>query len=214
MLDQLLAEFLPQSEHYQMTERRMQRIVQTAAQRQRGLMALMEDVHNPHNLQAIARSCDAFGIQELGFTLENEDLFDPTQVGKVTASGAAKWLDYRIFTEGTRNALTTLQAEGYHVMASWVNPEARSFYEIDFTRYERLALMVGNEKEGISPAAVAQADSHVFIPMQGFIRSFNVSVATAICLAEITRQRRDSTIDFALSETDTRDLIHKFLHRA
>lgn len=212
-MDKLLAEFLPQSEDYQIMERRMRRIVKTAAQRQRGLMTLMEDVHNPHNLQAIARSCDAFGVQRVGFTLENAELFDPTQVGQVTASGASKWLDYRIFTNGTRAALQTLQTEGYHVMASWVNPEARSLYEIDFTQYDRLVLMIGNEKEGISPAAIESADSHVFIPMQGFIRSFNVSVATAICLAEITRQRRLSPIDFSLGEAATRDLIHTFLSR-
>lgn len=212
-MESLIAEFLPQIDQYQITERRMRRIIETASQRQRGLMVLMEDVHNPHNLQAIARSCDAFGVQDVGFTLENAELFDPTQVGKVSASGAAKWLDYRIFTDGTQTAIRTLQAEGYHVMATWVNPDAQNLYTIDFTRYERLALMVGNEKEGISPAAVAQADTYLFIPMQGFIRSFNVSVATAICLAEITRQRRESPRTFNIDEAAARQLIIDFLQR-
>lgn len=211
----LLTQFLTQVDAYQITERRMERIVKTALRRQRGLMVLMEDVHNPHNLAAIARSCDAFGVQDVGFTLENEALFDPTQVGKVAATGASKWLDYRIFTGGTRHALQTLQAEGYHVMGTWVNPDARSLYDVDFTQYDKLVLLVGNEHAGISPAAVEHADSYLFIPMQGFSRSFNVSVATAICLSEIVRQRLMSDEDHTINadETAARRLIEDFLQR-
>jgi tRNA (guanosine-2'-O-)-methyltransferase len=198
----------------QLTERRLRRIIQIARQRQRGLMLIMEDVHNPHNLAAIARSCDAFGVQNLAFTLENNELFDPQHTGKITSASASKWLDYRIFENGTQPALTTLKNEGWHIMATDLMPGARSLYDVDFCAYDRLALMVGNEHAGISPKAREMADSFVKIPMQGMIQSFNVSVAAAIALSEITRQRQTCETDFHLPDDDAEALIADFVLRS
>lgn len=194
------------------TPRRRELLRQAAYQRQRGLMVLMEDVWNPHNLAAIARSCDAFGVQTLAFTLENHKLFDPSQVGKIASSSANKWLDYRIFRDGTRDCLTTLKNEGWHILATVMDSDL-ALYDVDFTQIPQVAVMVGNEHAGLSPVAMEMADTCVTIPMQGVIRSLNVSVATAITLAEITRQRRASNIDFSLPEADALALYKDFLQR-
>lgn len=196
-----------------MTEKRLKRLVKTARKRQRGLMLLMEDVHNEHNLAAISRSCDAFGVQKVAFTLENPDHFNPKRIPQVTARGAAKWLDYRIFSDGTANALQTLKSEGWHIVATSLRPGATPLHTVDFTQYEKLVLMVGNEHEGLSPAALEHADGAVYIPMQGFTQSFNVSVAAALCLYEITRQRNASPIDFRISLEESRALAEDFLTR-
>ncbi len=198
----------------QLTARRLRRIVQTASQRQRGLMLVMEDVHNPHNLAAIARSCDAFGVQDVAFTLENHELFDPQRTGTITSASASKWLDYRIFENGTDNALTTLKDEGWHIMATLLAPDAVPIYDIDFCQYDRLALMVGNEHAGLSPKAQTLADSFIKIPMQGMIQSFNVSVAAAIALSEIARQRTTCETDFRLGEDGAQELIADFVSRS
>lgn len=213
-IDKLYSEFTDLIERGGMTERRLQRVIHTVANRQRGLMVIMEDVHNPHNLAAIARSCDAFGVQDVAFTMENEDLFDPKGVGKIVSASAAKWLDYRVFDTGTHHALTTLKSEGYHIAATWVNPDARDLYAVDFTQYDKLALMVGNEHAGISPAAIELADSAIYIPMRGIIESFNVSVAAAITLAEIVRQRNASETDFLQDDATALDLAHDLVIRA
>lgn len=213
-MDDLLAGFMHFVEKGAITERRLKRVIETASQRQGGLMMLMEDVHNPHNLMAIARSCDAFGVQNIAFTMEDEHLFDPKQLGKVSSASASKWLDYRIFENGTREALTTLKGEGWHVMATWVNPDAKSIYDIDFTEHDKLVLMVGNEHAGISQTAVELADSYMYIPMQGMIESFNVSVAAALSLFEANRQRRASDKDFSLSDEELQDLVADFVIRA
>jgi len=207
-------EFTTQAAAMGMSPRRLQRIAQTVYHRQRNLMVIMEDVHNPHNLAAIARSCDAFGIQQVAFTLENHELFDPKQIGKVTSASASKWLDYRIFKAGTEEALTTLKQEGWHIMATWVNPKAHSIYEIDFTQFEQLALMVGNEHAGLSETAISLADSHMYIPMMGMIESFNVSVAAALSLFEITRQRLINDQNFLLGTAEIHRLIDDFMQRS
>lgn len=200
-------------EQQQLTDDRQARIDETVRNRQRGLMVVMEDVHNPHNLAAIARSCDAFGVQQVAFTVENSELFDPKEVGMVSSSSASKWLDYRIFEDGTADCLRTLQAEGWHVMATVVGEDIPSLYAVDLTAYDKLAVLAGNERAGISQTAIKLADSHVTIPMRGMIRSFNVSVATAIILAEITRQRDASTTDFRVSQEEAQRIRHDFMLR-
>lgn len=213
-MNDLLAEYMHYVEKGALTERRLKRVIETASKRQRDIMMLMEDVHNPHNLMAIARSCDAFGVQNIAFTMEDENQFDPTQIGKVSSSSASKWLDYRIFEHGTRDALTTLKSEGWHIMATWVNPDAKSIYEVDFTAHDKIVLMVGNESIGISEVAVELADSYVYIPMEGMIESFNVSVAAALTLYEASRQRRVSDKDFSLPDDAFRELVADFVVRA
>ena len=54
---------------------------------------------------------------------------------------------------------------------------------------EKIALVVGNEKDGVSETALSNADRIIKIPMRGFVQSLNVSVAAAIVLWEITKQR-------------------------
>jgi len=197
----------------QQTERRKQRLHTAARLRQRGLMVVMEDVHNPHNLAAIARSCDAFGIQQVAFTVQDHNLFDPQNVGRISSSSASKWLDYRIFEAGTVDCFTQLQAEGWHLMATVAGDDIPSLYDVDLTQHEKLAVLVGNEHRGLSPKAVDMADSHITIPMRGMIQSFNVSVATAIILAEVTRQRQASPVDFNISEDDAWALALDFMQR-
>jgi tRNA (guanosine-2'-O-)-methyltransferase len=213
-MSDLLSEFMHFVEKDQLTERRLKRVVNAAGHRQRGIMVIMEDVHDPHNLAAIARSCDAFGIQEIAFTMEDEKLFDPKETGKISSASASKWLDYRVFENGTRDALTTLKNEGWHIMATWVNPDAKSIHDIDFTHHDKLALLLGNEHAGISQSAIELADSYMYIPMMGMIQSFNVSVAAALSLFEVTRQRLASEKDFFLPKDEARELIADFAVRA
>lgn len=213
-----MADLYSEFEHYvengALTENRLRRVIETVAKRQRGLMMLMEGVHNPHNLMAIARSCDAFGVQDIAFTMGEGHPFNPNEMGKVSSASASKWLDYHMFENGTRDALTTLKRDGWHVMATWVNPDAKSVYEIDFTQHEKLVLMVGNEHTGISQTAVEMADSYMYIPMMGMIESFNVSVAAALSLFEASRQRRASEKDFSLSDEALHKITSDFVVRA
>ena len=198
----------------QLSETRLERVRYAARQRQRGLMVLMEDVHNPHNLAAIARSCDAFGVQDIGFTATHQNLFDPEQVGKVSSSSASKWLDYHIYTDGTRACLESLKADGWQIVATVATPDAISIYEMDFAQIEPMVLLVGNEHAGLSDEAIALADHHVTIPMRGMIQSLNVSVATAITLAEITRQRDASPQRFTVDDDEAQALLVEFIRRS
>ncbi|GAB4508755.1 MAG: RNA methyltransferase [Anaerolineae bacterium] len=197
----------------QLTPERAAKLRHVAANRQQGLLVVMENVFNPHNLGAVARTCDAFGVQQIAFTVGQGASFDPSKAGWLASRSANKWLDYRMLMQGTEAALNTLKAEGWHLLAAVAETTAPSLYEVDFTQFPQLALLVGNEGRGLSTAALALADSTVHIPMVGMVASLNVSVATAILLAEITRQRRASSTRFTISDAEADALYQDFLKR-
>ena len=170
------------------TEERMQKLERVARSRQAGLTVVIEDVFDPHNLGALTRSCDAFGIQEIHVIFETHPEFDPKQVGKNSSTAANKWLSYRIHHH-TETAIRTLQAEGWLVVAAVIDENAESIFEADFS-HSQIALLFGNEKEGLSSKAIALADRQVTIPMQGIAQSMNISVSAAVLIYEVTRQRR------------------------
>ena len=169
------------------TEERLNKLRRVAQARQAGLTVVIEDVFDPHNLGAISRSCDAFGIQHINVIFETHPEFDPKEVGKNSSTATNKWLEYRIH-RGTETALRTLKQEGWELVAAALDDEAESIFEANLC-LPRIALLFGNEKTGLSSTALALADRKVRIPMRGIAQSMNVSVSAALCIYEVTRQR-------------------------
>ena len=79
------------------------------------------------------------------------------------------------------------QNPGVQLLATNLSDSAVDFREIDYTK--PTAVIVGQERDGISPRALEHADKHIIIPMQGMVQSLNVSVAAALILFEAQRQR-------------------------
>ncbi len=170
------------------TEARLNKLKRAAQLRQPGLTVVIEDVFDPHNLGAIARSCDAFGVQDLHVIFENSAEFDPKAVGKNSSTATNKWLRYHQHHD-SEMALRSLQAQGWQIVATALDDNAESLYEADFCQ-PCLALLLGNERDGLSQKALDLADRRVTIPMRGIAQSLNVSVTASLFLYEITRQRR------------------------
>ncbi len=192
------------------TDERVNKLKRVAAQRQAGLTVVIEDVFDPHNLGAIARSCDAFGIQEINIIFDTHPEFDPKDVGKNSSTATNKWLNYRVHQE-SEIALRTLKDEGWLIVATVLDPKAESLFQADLS-HPRLALLLGNEKDGLSAKALQLADRLVTIPMQGIAQSMNVSVSAALFLYEVTRQRRTHGREiFAADKEAQRKTLDYFL---
>lgn len=166
------------------SEGRAERIRQTLARRQPGLVLVLENVHDPHNVGAILRTCDAVGVQKvmMVYTIEQP----PRLAVTASASGALKWLDFKRF-RSIKSCFDELHDEGFQILATKIEPKAASIYSYDLTK--PTALVLGNEHRGISDDAATLCDGLVYIPMMGMVESVNVSVASAICLFEAMRQR-------------------------
>ena len=163
--------------------RRQEKVRQVLRRRQPDLTVVIENVHDPHNVSAILRSCDAVGILrvELLYTIEPFP-----RIGKKSSSSANKWLGRRTH-RSVEECYATLRNEGRRIHATHLSTDAVSLYDLDLTA--NVALVFGNEHRGVSDEAAARADSNFVIPMVGMIPSLNVSVATAVSLYEAMRQR-------------------------
>ena len=186
----------------------MQRYREVAEGRQQGVVVL-EDIHDPHNAEAVFRSCDAFGFQRVCLIFDQEQPFDPRRVGKLSSSSANKWLDFDVYGSA-RECLANLHRDGYEVVAMVAAGEAEQLFGAELTA-PRIALMLGNEQRGLSEEAVALADRRVTIPMTGMVRSLNLSVTAAIALYEVTRQRRRAGIERYLLPPDERAALRERL---
>lgn len=81
-----------------------------------------------------------------------------------------------------------------------VSPEKNATLLADFKLTEPVALIFGTEKEGVTPEILDFAEETLAIPMYGFTRSFNVSVAAAICVYALKQKLINSNLEYKLSE--------------
>lgn len=176
-------EFTP----YDRSEHRKSRIESTLKSRQPGLVVVLENVHDPHNIGAILRSCDAVGVMRILMIYNIEEL--PSIKSTTSSSGVVKWLELERFTS-VKVCFDKLHRDGYQILATKIEPRARSLYSFDLTK--PTAIVLGNEHRGISDEVAAEADDLLYIPMMGMAESVNVSVASAVCLFESMRQRLEA----------------------
>jgi tRNA (guanosine-2'-O-)-methyltransferase len=167
----------------QRSERRTARIREVLRNRLTDLTVVIENIHDPHNVSAILRSCDAVGVQRVELLYTSEPF---PRIGRKSSSSAGKWVDRRTH-RSVDECYTFLRAEGFVVWATSLSERAGSLYDLDLTA--RVALVFGNEHRGVSADAAQKADGLFKIPMRGMIESLNVSVACAVSLFEALRQR-------------------------
>ncbi|MEM9006785.1 MAG: RNA methyltransferase [Cyanobacteria bacterium P01_F01_bin.86] len=186
------------------TPERRAKIDHVLAQRTRYITVVAEDFHNAHNASAILRTCEGLGIQDI-HVVEN---FNTFKARRGAASGSAKWVNlYRYDSEGkdnTQACLNKLRSQGYRLVATSSHGQALPPEVLPLD--QKLALLLGSERYGLSSQAQAQADLQLKIPMVGFIESFNVSVSAALCLYTLTRRLRTLDLDWSLSDREKLDL--------
>ncbi len=193
------------------TQERVNKITKVAQKRTTGVVVL-EDIVDPHNAAAVFRSCDAFGIQNVYLVFDKQDSFDPKKIGRLSSSSANKWLDFHIFNN-IIDCYHELHNQGFVTIATVLNKNSSSVYDIDFTKNKNIALVFGNEHGGLSSDAIKGADQTMYIPMNGMVQSLNISVTAGICLFEMSRQRNESNDLFYLSEANQEILKNSLLER-
>lgn len=187
------------------TKERVQKISAMLAKRQGDLSVLAENVHKPHNLSAILRSCDAVGIG----TVHAVNPTGGVPTYNETSASADKWVELQVHAslEDAKAALGEVR-----LLAAHFSGHARDYRAVDYT--EPTCILLGNEKHGVSEEAAEMADAHIIIPMLGMVQSLNVSVAAAVILFEAQRQRFTAGLYDTprLSEAERRERAFVYLH--
>lgn len=187
------------SESHFRTEKRIEKIKWVLSKRQPSLRLVIENIHDPHNVSAIFRTCDAAGIPKVSL-LYNVEKFP--KIGKKSSASAYKWIERDKF-KTVEECYSHLREEKFVIYASSLNSDSKSLYELDFTK--RTAIVFGNEHRGLSKEAEELADERFFIPMYGMVQSLNVSVSAAISIYEALRQRVQNGL-YNKSEMSSKEL--------
>ena len=166
------------------TEKRTQKISSVISARQFSLRVVIENIHDPHNVSAIFRTCDAVGVPKVSL-IYNKDAFP--KIGKKSSASAFKWVEKEKF-KSVDECYSSLREQGFKIYASALMDNSKNLYDLDLKK--KCAIVLGNEHRGVSEEAAQKADDIFLIPMFGMVQSLNVSVAGAVILYEALRQRQ------------------------
>ncbi len=194
-----------------LTAERQTRLQEVLDQRTRHLTVVLENVYQPHNTSAVLRSCDAFGVQDL-HVVETENDF---RVTREITMGSDKWLTLHRYPDQTHPAtacITRLRQDGYRILVTSPSPTALPLAEVDITH--QAALVIGHETDGVSKRFTDAADDCVAIPMWGFVESFNLSVAAALSLYELTNRLRSSDVHWQLTDRERYVLLCEWTQKS
>jgi len=167
-----------------LTEERLSKYERSAALRQ-DMTVILENVHDPHNIGAVIRSCDAVGIGEI-YVIQTEGPLEEYLIKSKSARGAYKWVDTHLF-DNRVECITAVRKKYNRIYGTHLSETATSLYDLDLSG--NVALMFGNEHAGISDEALSYLDGNFIIPQYGMVQSLNISVACAVSLFEASRQR-------------------------
>jgi tRNA (guanosine-2'-O-)-methyltransferase len=183
------------------TDARGDRLKSILGERTGSVTVVFDHPHDPHNGSAVLRSCDAFGVQRV-HVICGQDQF---AASRMVAKGSERWVDI-IHHESAAVAARLLRQEGFRLFVT--HPEGR-LTPTDLVSLEKVAFILGNERDGVSQELTELADDTVRIPMRGFVESLNVSVTAAI-LVQAACQGRPSD----LSERERQNIYARWLRKS
>jgi len=164
------------------TQERIARIDGVLAARLASVITAVEDTYDPHNAAATIRTTEALGLQEL-HVIEPHLRFSAAQG---VTRGAHRWIDLTRWPN-PEAAIAALHDRGFRVYAT-APGAAVSVEDVDVST--PLAIMFGNEHDGVSESAIAASDGAIGVPMFGFTESFNLSVTVGLAMSRIATRRR------------------------
>jgi tRNA (guanosine-2'-O-)-methyltransferase len=165
-----------------MTAERIARIDAVLAARLGSVVTVVEDTYDPHNAAATLRTTESLGLQEL-HVIESRLRFSATHA---VTKGAHSWLDLTRWPTAEA-AVGALHARGFRVYATAPGAQV-SIEDVDVS--SPVALVFGNEHDGVSAKAIAASDGAITVPMFGFTESFNLSVTVGMAMSRIATRRR------------------------
>lgn len=159
-------------------------LIESAKKKQYPLLAMLDGIEDPHNLGAILRSADAFGVDGLIIKNHGEVPLNGT-VAKVS-TGAINYVKVAVVANLSQ-ALEVLKDNSYWIVAS----DGSGTMDYDKVDYKSpICLVIGSEGSGIQPLVLKHSDFIVKIPMFGHVNSLNASVAASVLFAQVIQNRK------------------------
>ena len=179
--------------------RRLERMRAVISQRTRSIIPVLDGLSDPHNMSAILRSSDAFGLQEVHVVETDQSLSAARRV----ARGSERWLDIAKHPSEV-GLVRAMEARGCRLFVAAADGDLSP--ESIGDEPGPVAVVFGNEHRGVSKVIRDAAAGTFSVAMRGFVESLNVSVAAAISLRAVRGNRPGD-----LSDSQREMLLARFL---
>jgi len=143
---------------------------------------ILPNIRSAHNVGAMFRTADGAGVDKIYLTGYTPRPPHP-HLDKVSL-GAEMWMDWEYVAQAGK-LLKQLKEKGYNIVALEQTKTSGNIF--DWTPKFPLALIVGNEKTGVTKPMLKYCDTAVHIPMLGKKNSLNVSVAAGIAMFHVSK---------------------------
>ena len=151
-----------------------------------GFSILADNIWDPHNVAAIARTADGFGISTIYLYYSYNNFPDFKKVGKKSSSSATNWISFENVKDISSFA-EQKKREGYLFLGSMSCEGAYNLSSYSFP--DKCIVILGSENKGISSELKSFCDGFINIPMAGMVESYNVSVAAGVIMYEAFKQK-------------------------
>lgn len=178
--------FLLNKEAPSVNESRQQKVQQYYTNKIPHLEVLMDNVWDPHNVSAVARTTDGLGISTIHLYYTYNKFPQLKKVGKKASASANQWIHFENIKD-LSHFVTQKKSHGFVFLGAHVNSLAQPLHHFKFP--SKCMILLGAESQGLSPELQEVCDDFLYIPMVGMVTSYNISVAAAIILYEAFCQK-------------------------
>ena len=188
------------------TEHRRDLLVKVVQNRTRHFCMVLEDLFDPHNISAVIRTAEVFGLEDVHVIEE----VNPYKVNKSILKGSIKWMN--IYLHKKRMAcMEHLRKKGYRIAVASTNTN-NSVLDLDLS--QPTAFYLGSEFTGNHPDTLAAADCEFKLPQYGITESMNVSVAGGVLMCYLDHfMQQKGRQSFTLSPKERDELLLEWLER-
>ena len=190
--------------------RRIQRIRKVLDKKSDFICIVLDNINQPHNVSAVLRSFEALGFINV-YVVEKNASFKPV---KGISNSAEKWLVIKKFKD-YNECYDELKNKGYRICVTVPYDETKNTTtpaEVSLT--EKIAIIIGNEIEGVSNFFKEKADIFMSIKTYGFVESLNLSVACGIIIYELRKRIEESDRKFYLDSISKSKIFSKWIYNS
>ena len=194
------------------TNNRKKIIESVLNKRTRFISVMLENIYQSHNINAVMRTCDNLGIQDI-YSLKSDKI---KKSGKNVSLGAEKWLTVKTKPRNQKvnDYLSNIKRQEYKVIGT-VPKNTNTTTEVSKIKFDKKIIVAfGNEEKGLSNELLKNCDEIISIPMYGFTESYNISVSCAIILSNMMFRLRETKKKIALNSTEKELLRFEWIKKS
>jgi len=185
-----------------LSQKRIENLQRVLNNRLEDIVVVLDNLFDPHNMGAIVRTVEALGIQDI-HVIERDT---PLDLSCKVTTYSNKRVSIHTY-ENARSCVDFIKKHGFQIVVAQMTGTAVPIDDFEIYPDSKIAIVMGNEHAGASEEICQLADTHVVVPMNGFTESYNVSVATALVLADFVNKKRSAILPETGTLSENRKIV-------